>query len=138
MTKKIFNKIFPKKGGNKRGISPVIATILLIALTVTAAAIVYFVVVPLFDGKGELVLMSSWSLTDSDGDGNFDTLTGDLFNMGTKEITLDEGATVIVQESTSPILSKANEPNQPIKVNAETYTWEISSNLVYNICIRIV
>ncbi len=133
MTKKIFNKIFPKKGGNKRGVSPVIATILLIALTVTAAAIVYFVVVPLFEGKGELVLMSSWTLSDSDSDGNFDTLTGDLFNMGTKEITLDEAATVVVQVSAIPTLSKAYEPNQPIKVNAESYTWEITSDLVYTI-----
>ncbi|MCF2144244.1 MAG: type IV pilin [Candidatus Heimdallarchaeota archaeon] len=38
-----------------KAVSPVIATILLIALTVTAAAIVYFVVVPLLKGKPELV-----------------------------------------------------------------------------------
>ena len=38
----------------KKAVSPVIATILLIALTVTAAAIVYFVVVPLFAQKPEL------------------------------------------------------------------------------------
>ena len=38
----------------KKAVSPVIATILLIALTVTAAAIVYFVVVPLFAQKAEI------------------------------------------------------------------------------------
>lgn len=42
----------------KKGVSPVIATILLIALTVTAAAIVYFVVVPLFAQKAELAQIS--------------------------------------------------------------------------------
>jgi flagellin-like protein len=130
---KIFNKIFPKRRKNKRGISPVIATILLIALTVTAAAIVYFVVVPLFEGNGELVLMSSWSLTDSDNDGNFDTLEGDLINIGTKEITLEEGATVIVQESAVPSISKAYSPNNPIKTSAQTFTWDITTDLVYSI-----
>ncbi|MGC9780434.1 MAG: type IV pilin [Candidatus Heimdallarchaeota archaeon] len=39
----------------KKAVSPVIATILLIALTVTAAAIVYFVVVPLLTVNPELV-----------------------------------------------------------------------------------
>ncbi len=39
----------------KKAVSPVIATILLIALTVTAAAIVYFVVVPLLTGNPKLV-----------------------------------------------------------------------------------
>jgi len=39
----------------KKAVSPVIATILLIALTVTAAAIVYFVVVPLLQANPELV-----------------------------------------------------------------------------------
>ncbi len=48
-------KIILKK---KKGVSPVIATILLIALTVTAAAIVYFVVVPLFAQKSELSPLS--------------------------------------------------------------------------------
>jgi len=38
----------------KKAVSPVIATILLIALTVTAAAIVYFVVVPLLRANPEL------------------------------------------------------------------------------------
>ena len=38
----------------KKAVSPVIATILLIALTVTAAAIVYFVVVPLLQSNPEL------------------------------------------------------------------------------------
>ncbi|NHJ38636.1 MAG: type IV pilin [Asgard group archaeon] len=42
----------------KKAVSPVIATILLIALTVTAAAIVYFVVVPLLRANPELTPIS--------------------------------------------------------------------------------
>ena len=42
----------------KKAVSPVIATILLIALTVTAAAIVYFVVVPLLRAKPQLTPIS--------------------------------------------------------------------------------
>ena len=86
---KIFNKLFPKKSDNKRGVSPVIATILLIALTVSAAAIVYFVVVPLLQGKSELVQMSTLNLTDTDDDNKFDTITTELFNIGTELATLD-------------------------------------------------
>jgi len=41
----------------KKAVSPVIATILLIALTVTAAAIVYFVVVPLLRNKPEFTVL---------------------------------------------------------------------------------
>jgi flagellin-like protein len=43
----------------KKAVSPVIATILLIALTVTAAAIVYFVVVPLLQKKPQLTILES-------------------------------------------------------------------------------
>lgn len=96
MVKNIFNKIFPKKKGSKRGVSPVIATILLIALTVSAAAIVYFVVVPLLQGQGELVLMSSVTLTDEDDDGNFDTVEANLFNLGTDTVILDDSLTMII------------------------------------------
>ncbi|MHA2368205.1 MAG: archaellin/type IV pilin N-terminal domain-containing protein, partial [Candidatus Hodarchaeales archaeon] len=41
-----------KKG--KRAVSPVIAAILLIGLTVAAGAIVFFIVLPLFEGESEL------------------------------------------------------------------------------------
>lgn len=111
---KIFNKLFPKKSDNKRGVSPVIATILLIALTVSAAAIVYFVVVPLLQGRSELVQMSTLDLTDSDEDGKFDTITTDLFNMGTDLATLDSTVSIIIY-SGAPT----------------TYSWQITSDLEY-------
>jgi flagellin-like protein len=114
MSKKILNKIFPRKKGNKRGVSPVIATILLIALTVTAAAIVYFVVVPLLQGQGEMVQMSGVTLTDSDVDGFYDTATIELFNIGTDLVALNEEVALIIYSPTS-----------------NTTSWLITSNLEY-------
>jgi flagellin-like protein len=114
MFTKILNKTFPRKKGNKRGVSPVIATILLIALTVTAAAIVYFVVVPLLQGKGEIVQMSGVTLTDNDVDGFYDTATIELYNIGTDLVTLDEEVTLVIYSPTE-----------------NTTSWLISSNLEF-------
>ena len=50
----------------KKAVSPVIATILLIALTVTAAAIVYFVVVPMLQGKPKLAVTDHGKVLGSD------------------------------------------------------------------------
>ena len=75
MTYNILRRIFPRKSNNNQAISPVIASILLIALTVSAAAIVYFVVVPLLQGDGKLVQMSTITLSDDDDDGKYDTAT---------------------------------------------------------------
>lgn len=72
----------------RKAVSPVIATILLIALTVTAAAIVYFVVVPLLRGNGELVVMD-YDLEDTDDTPFADTLTVDFNNIGTAEAVIN-------------------------------------------------
>ncbi|TET29008.1 MAG: type IV pilin [Candidatus Heimdallarchaeota archaeon] len=71
----------------RKAVSPVIATILLIALTVTAAAIVYFVVVPLLRGNPELVLMD-YELADTDASDLADELTLTLNNVGTADANL--------------------------------------------------
>ncbi|MCF2144123.1 MAG: hypothetical protein K9W42_10510 [Candidatus Heimdallarchaeota archaeon] len=71
----------------RKAISPVIATILLIALTVTAAAIVYFVVVPLLRGRGELVIFG-YELEDTDATYYADKITTDIQNIGTAEVTI--------------------------------------------------
>lgn len=73
----------------RKAVSPVIATILLIALTVTAAAIVYFVVVPLLRGDGELVVMD-YELSSEDETPFADTLTVSVNNIGTAEATINE------------------------------------------------
>ncbi|NHJ04484.1 MAG: hypothetical protein EAX90_06650 [Candidatus Heimdallarchaeota archaeon] len=65
-----------------KAVSPVIATILLIALTVTAAAIVYFVVVPLLTGNPELTSTSYGTVA-----ATTDRFTIKLENIGQAEAT---------------------------------------------------
>jgi len=115
MSTKIFNEIFPRKRGSKRGISPVIATILLIALTVSAAAIVYFVVVPLLQGKGELVQTGTLELIDADDDGKFDSAITTLFNLGTDTVTLEQEVTVNIYQG-----------------QIVTFTWTVTSDPLYS------
>jgi len=83
----MIQKTLLKLWRRRKAVSPVIATILLIALTVTAAAIVYFVVVPLLRGNPELVLMD-YELADTDASDLADELTLTLNNVGTAEATL--------------------------------------------------
>ncbi|MEA2069915.1 MAG: archaellin/type IV pilin N-terminal domain-containing protein [Asgard group archaeon] len=123
----LFNKLFPKKSSNKRGISPVIATILLIALTVTAAAIVYFVVVPMFKGKGQLVQLSSLSLTDSNGDGLYDTASTSLMNIGTGSVTIDDSATVVIYSTSSASAMNHGLYPPTLYLNEERITWDVTS-----------
>ena len=73
----------------RKAISPVIATILLIALTVTAAAIVYFVVVPLLKGNGELVVMG-YELENTDSTPFADSFTVSINNIGTAAATISQ------------------------------------------------
>ncbi|NHJ49746.1 MAG: hypothetical protein FK733_18285 [Asgard group archaeon] len=72
----------------RKAISPVIATILIIALTVSAAAIVYFVVVPLLKGDGELVVLD-YELEDTDASDLADKLTISVQNIGTAIATIN-------------------------------------------------
>ena len=53
----------------KRGVSPVIATVLLIALVTAAAAIVFLVVIPMLKPSATAVTMSV--VGTADGDGNY-------------------------------------------------------------------
>ena len=61
---------------NKKAVSPVVATLLLVALTVSAAAIVYFVVIPMLknDNKIEFGITSVSDFKDYDHDGKIDAL----------------------------------------------------------------
>jgi flagellin-like protein len=68
----------------KKAVSPVIATILLIALTVTAAAIVYFVVVPMLQKKPELTIVNPGHVT-----GQTNQLRFTVQNIGSGEATID-------------------------------------------------
>ncbi|MEA2070550.1 MAG: archaellin/type IV pilin N-terminal domain-containing protein [Asgard group archaeon] len=91
----------------RKAISPVIATILLIALTVTAAAIVYFVVVPMLQGQSEIVLLG-YEMDDANANDFADEITVELRNVGTKEVTI---------ESVS------------VTRNGESVTWAMNSNV---------
>lgn len=96
----------------KKAVSPVIATILLIALTVTAAAIVYFVVVPLLQKKPELVIVSPAHVT---GDNSQIQFT--IQNIGTGEASLDPESDFTLYYSNS-----TGEGNIPINVLDNTGT----------------
>lgn len=61
---------------NKKAVSPVVATILLIALTVSAAAVVYFVVVPMLRQGQEINfgINEVTNFKDYDHDGTIDAV----------------------------------------------------------------
>ncbi|MBN1329645.1 MAG: hypothetical protein JXA54_09245 [Candidatus Heimdallarchaeota archaeon] len=134
MAKKLINKIFLRKKGNKRAISPVIATILIIALTVTAGAVVYFVIVPLLQGNGELVLTSSLDLIDTNADGSFDAIEFDLYNIGTEFTTIKENVSVIIYSTINLAKSQLiHFDSPPIKLKAYSeYTWKFTTHREYN------
>ncbi|HUT80782.1 MAG TPA: archaellin/type IV pilin N-terminal domain-containing protein [Candidatus Bathyarchaeia archaeon] len=82
-----------------KAVSPVIATILLIALTVTAAAIVYFVVVPILTFKPELVTLDYGKVA-----GTTDRYEIEISNTGGAEATID-GLTAITLTNTTAELA---------------------------------
>lgn len=74
---------------NKRAISPVVATILLISLVVAAGSMVYFLVVPMLRGSANLqVLNAQWF--DSDGDYVADTVYITIINSGTAQAIIED------------------------------------------------
>ncbi|MHA1305019.1 MAG: archaellin/type IV pilin N-terminal domain-containing protein, partial [Candidatus Heimdallarchaeaceae archaeon] len=91
---------------SKRGVSPVIATILLISLVVVASSMVYFLVVPMIQGSASIELITAqWF--DSDADDVVDITYLTIQNTGTATavvsnitITLQTGAdTTIINDS---------------------------------------
>ncbi|MBD3189213.1 MAG: hypothetical protein GF308_01140 [Candidatus Heimdallarchaeota archaeon] len=72
----------------RKAISPVIATILLIALTVSTTAIVYFLVVPLFT-KTKLIA-DIYRVKDTNKDSKYDQITLQVANSGTIELEISE------------------------------------------------
>jgi flagellin-like protein len=99
MLSKMLKRLYHKR----KAVSPVIAAILLIALTVTAVAIVVFIVMPMLRGQPELVIMS-YDFEDSNANDFADSVTMKISNLGT------EGATI-------------SEPD--FKRDGETINWEI-------------
>ncbi|MFW9922284.1 MAG: archaellin/type IV pilin N-terminal domain-containing protein [Candidatus Thorarchaeota archaeon] len=85
-----------------KAVSPVIATILLIALTVTAAAIVYFVVVPLLKPKVEITVTGY----------GFVTGTDDQFEFTVNVLTAPEGGATI--SAVAVTFFNGSETNAPV------------------------
>ena len=73
---------------SKKAVSPVIATVLLIALVTAAAAIVYFVVMPTLQGNPEIVLVTK-TFADQNGDDYADKLTLQIQNIGSQDAVID-------------------------------------------------
>ena len=72
----------------RKAISPVIATILLIALTVAAATIIYFVIVPLFNTYK--LDASVLTIHDTDKDSLYNQVEIQFVNSGTKNINITQ------------------------------------------------
>ena len=70
----------------RKAISPVIAAILLIALTVAAVALVYFVIIPMF--KSYKLQASIIKVYDTNKDSQYDQVQIQLANTGTKGINI--------------------------------------------------
>ena len=83
------NKI-SKLYNKKRAVSPVIAVILLIALTVGTIAIVYAVTQNLFSVTGDELILDSYGVADVDGDNIGDLVRLYLRNIGTEDSFIDE------------------------------------------------
>jgi flagellin-like protein len=117
----------------KKAVSPVIATILLIALTVTAAAIVYFVVVPLLRANPTLVA-TGWGKVPATTDkyevtiqnqggavANIDALAS--IELTNETITTGINPSVVEQGSTTVVFPAAIEQSGEV-----TWTFTFSIN----------
>ncbi len=79
----IINKI-----KNKKAVSPILATMLLISLVVVASSMVYFLVVPMLRGNEDLTIVNAqWF--DSDGDTIVDVVYVRIQNTGTATSTIE-------------------------------------------------
>lgn len=72
----------------RRAVSPILATILLIALTVTATSIVYFIVVPLFNKRN--LEARIYSIKDTNKDSQYDQITLWVANAGTASLNMSD------------------------------------------------
>ncbi|MHA1185250.1 MAG: type IV pilin [Candidatus Heimdallarchaeota archaeon] len=72
----------------RKAVSPVVATILLIALTVSTVAIVYYIVMPLLNRTSFYAAIIK--INDSDKDSRYDQITVILANEGTKKVEVRE------------------------------------------------
>ncbi len=73
--------------GKKRAISPVIATVLLIALVVMASSMIYFIAIPMLEGDSRTdIIAAQWF--DSSGDDIADVVYMSIQNVGTAQANI--------------------------------------------------
>jgi len=72
----------------RKAVSPVIAAILLIALTVSSVAIVYFIVIPMFSRTN--LYASIHNIKDRNQDSWYDEITLFVSNLGTKQVEISQ------------------------------------------------
>ncbi|MHA1305261.1 MAG: archaellin/type IV pilin N-terminal domain-containing protein, partial [Candidatus Heimdallarchaeaceae archaeon] len=87
-----------RKIHNKKGVSPVIATILILSLTIAATAVVFIVVLPMMRGTPELIIINV-NETDANGNGLIDAFSLEIHNLGTEEAEIE--SINITQEGTT-------------------------------------
>jgi flagellin-like protein len=137
----------------KKAVSPVLATILLIAITVAAVAIVYFVVAPYFSNSQFYAYI--YKIRDSNKDSQYDEITLFVDNVGTKSVQIQQ---VIVWttpkglrysdifwerhegwdfESISDKILNPNEMKQSIITSDEQITLTVSEDTYYRLEITV-
>ncbi|NHJ32163.1 MAG: type IV pilin [Asgard group archaeon] len=88
----------------RKAVSPVIAAILLIALTVISVAIVYFLVIPMFNTSN--LYATVYNIKDRNKDSWYDEITLYVSNLGTKEVEISQ---VIIWTVPQNFLSDSNQ-----------------------------
>ncbi|MHA1462148.1 MAG: archaellin/type IV pilin N-terminal domain-containing protein [Candidatus Heimdallarchaeota archaeon] len=98
---------------NKKAVSPVVATILLIALTVSAAAVVYFVVVPLLNQDVEITfgINTVSEFKDYDHDGSIDAIK----------------ANIIIVTTNGPGIANMTHFSYAISDGTNSYVWDLTN-----------
>ncbi|NHK32524.1 MAG: hypothetical protein FK730_14315 [Asgard group archaeon] len=81
-------KMIKKLWHKRKAISSIVTAVILIILTITVAAIVYFVIIPLWQNDTELTILD-YKLEDTDDSNHADKLTITISNIGEVGVTID-------------------------------------------------
>ena len=84
------NRMFRKIRKSKRAVSPVIAIVLLIALTVAAAAVVWTLTSGILDDPSVELVLDNYGVADTDGDKEGDLIELHIRNLGADDAKITE------------------------------------------------
>ncbi len=89
-------------GSRKRAVSPIIAVVMIIALTAATTGIIWITVTSLTDtSSNNLLLVSEGKFSDSDKDGKYDQFTAKVYNSGLNR--MDLSTLLIVDRSSGDV-----------------------------------